>query len=160
VYRKSSLMLICAALAACSGHASAETQTGHSVQWCNADVKVDGVDWKVYSGNFRNMYRNENANAEEWKKMLQQKFQIKHHIPHTCLEHVLDWSSGTAQPFASETAALAAAKKKRNDYRKFKKNGNPRYAGMIELDWLPSGTERMGAPTGEKRTPNPDLTAK
>lgn len=157
-------------LSATASVASAQ-EGGHSVQWCSASVKVDGALWQVHSAKFRNvnppgntfMYdaRKEQIYAGEWKEFLANKYQTREWIPHSCGGYVLDWSSGSALPYSTEAAALSSATKKRDEYRKFMDtDGKPKYAGMIELDWLPSGAERMGAPTGDKRTPNPDLRKK
>lgn len=166
---KSMFLVVSSVLGMTAVNASAQ-EAGHSVQWCSASVKVDGALWRVYSAKFRNvnppgntfMYdaRKEQIYANAWKEFLADRYQTKEWIPHSCGEHVLDWSSGSPLPYVTEAAALSSATKKRDEYRKSRHGDKPKYAGTIELDWLPPGAEQMGVPTGEKKTPNPDLRKK
>jgi hypothetical protein len=167
---KSICLVVSFMLIATTGVASAQ-EGGHSVQWCSASVTVDGALWQVHSAKFRNVRPPGNASmydagkeriyADEWKEFLADNYQTRDWIPHSCGGYVLDWSSGSALPYSTEAAALSSATKARSGYRKsMDADGKPKYAGMIELDWLPAGAERMGAPTGEKRTPNPDVRKK
>lgn len=168
--RKSGLWFACAMLAVGASAQAQEFKPGHAAQWCFADVKVDGEVWKIYSANFAN--KNPATNAymydankayyygEEWRKFIQAKYQIQDFFPSDCGGYALEWRDNDTRPYATEAAALAGAKKKRDEYRKYTMDGKPRYAGTIEMDWVPSATERMGVAAGEKRTPNPDLKKK